>query len=175
MGFTALACRWLTGLVFLVAAASKARDFAGFRRSLTALAPPLAKWSGTAGGAVAAAELLVAALVAVPATAVWGLGAATALDLAFVAAIVTALHRGVHEPCRCFGATERRLGAADVTRDVVLAAVAAAGLIAEASGGSAISPAGWPVAAGAGAVGALLAIRFDDLVDLFSPAGPERV
>lgn len=175
MGYAALACRWLTGLVFLVAAASKARDFAGFRRSLAAMAPRLANRSGVAAGAVATAELLVAALVAVSASAAWGLVAALVLDLVFITAITAALRRGVHEPCRCFGATTRGLGTADVVRDVALAVVAALGLIAGLSGSAARQPAGWLVAAAVGAVGALLVIRLDDIVDLFFPGRPGQV
>ena len=174
MGYAGLACRWLTGLVFLVAAVSKARDFAGFRRSLAALAPPRVGRSASAAAAVPAAELLVAVSVALPATAKWGLAAAFVLELAFMAAILTALRRGVHEPCRCFGASERRLGATEVTRDAVLAAVAALGLLGAMTGDPARQPAGWAVAALAGAVGALLTIRFDELTDLYFPQNPSR-
>ena len=174
MGYAELACRWLTGLVFFAAAVSKLRAFAGFRRSLAALAPPLAAWPGAAGATVVAAELLVVLLVAVPATAGWGLAAALLLELLFIAAIAAALRRGVHEPCRCFGATERGLGAAEVARDAILVVVSVAGLLGAVSADPARQPAGWLVAAFAGAVGALLVIRFDELVALFSTEGSGR-
>jgi Methylamine utilisation protein MauE len=172
MEYVSLGCRWLTGIVFLAAALSKVRGFDGFRRSVAALAPPLAARSGAAASAVVTSELLVVALIAVPETAFWGLAAALALDLAFVAAIVSALRRGVQEPCRCFGPEERELGAREVVRDVILGAVALAGLLGAAAGPPAWHPAGRLVAAFAGAVGALFVVRFDDIVELFFPGRP---
>lgn len=175
MGYIALACRCLTGIVFLAAAVSKARGFGGFRRSVAAMAPPLAARSTTVAGAVVAAELSAAALIAAPGTAAWGLAAALALDAVFIAAILSALRRGVREPCRCFGAAERGLGARDVVRDLVLGATAALGLLGISAAAPARSPAGWLLAAVAGAVGALLVVRSDDLVELFFPGRPGQV
>ena len=175
MGYIALACRWLTGIVFLAAAVSKTRSFDGFRRSVAAMAPPLAGRSTTVAGAVVGAELFVAALIAAPGTAAWGLIAALVLDAVFIAAIVSALRRGVQEPCRCFGATERGLGAREVVRDLILGACAALGLFGVSAASPARSPAGWLLAAVAGAVGALLVVLFDDLVELFFPGQPGQV
>jgi hypothetical protein len=174
MGYAVLAGRWLTGLVFFVAALSKVRGFDGFRRSVAALAPPLATWSAGVAGLVAAAELLVVALIALPGTAAGGLAAALALDAGFIVVTVSALRRGVQEPCRCFGAAQQALGPRDVVRDAVLGVVTAPALVGAAAGTPARSPAGWLVAAVAGAVGALLVVRFDDLAELFFPGGPAR-
>jgi Methylamine utilisation protein MauE len=173
--YVALACRWLTGFVFLAAAASKARGFDGFRRSVAAMAPRLAARSAAVAGTVTAAELLVVALLIAPETATWGMAAALVLDIAFIAAIISALRRGVQEPCRCFGATEQGLSAREVVRDVILGALTVLGLLAGTAGLPAWNPAGWLVAAVAGSVGALLIVLFDDIAELFFPGRPGQV
>jgi hypothetical protein len=122
-----------------------------------------------------AAELLVVALIAVPATAAWGLAAALVLDLAFIAAIGSALSRGVQEPCRCFGGAQRALGAREIVRDVILGALTALALLGAVAGFPDRAPAGWFIAAVAGSVGALLVVLFDDLAELFFPGRPGQV
>jgi hypothetical protein len=172
MGGVALAGRVLIGLVFLVAAVAKVRAFDGFRRSVRDLVPWTAPFWSLAPFTVVALEFLVPALLVVPTASagVGGFGAALGLDAGFVVVIARALRRDVTAPCHCFGrASERRLGRPDLIRDLVLAVVAAAGLVACLSGASAPGAAAMVVAGAAGVVGALLLIVLDDVVEIFTP------
>jgi hypothetical protein len=115
---------------------------------------------------------VVPLLLVAPAAGFAAAGFAVALGLlsAFTATTVIALRRGARPPCRCFGMSEIPLGARHVVRDCALAAVAGVGLAAALQGGQrAVDPAGVAVAAVAGIVLAVLAVVFDDLVELFGP------
>lgn len=186
MSHLGLACAVALAGVFLVSARGKV---GGVRfRVFVATAGPLRllprKWRGMAAAAVATVELAVATAFAVGAAfAVLGvdravlvlafLGAA-ALLVAFTIAIVLMLRRGERAPCHCFGAHEAPLGPAHLVRNLILLALAVTGSLAQGSGYAAP---GVALAALAGALAAALAVRFDDLVDLFratSPGGPAR-
>ncbi|OKI81719.1 MauE/DoxX family redox-associated membrane protein [Micromonospora sp. CB01531] len=84
--------------------------------------------------------------------------------------VVLAVRRGTGARCACFGATERPLGRRHVVRNGILLASVAGALVAVALGAAyPLAPAGAAVALAAGAVGALILIRLDDLLDLFLP------
>ena len=96
-----------------------------------------------------------------------GLTLAAVLLLAFAATIIVTLQRGARPTCRCFGAKSAPLRGAHVARNVVLAALAAAGLFA---GDHAF--AGAPLAVGAilAAVALLVLVRST----ISSSPGPEE-
>ncbi|MER7004831.1 MauE/DoxX family redox-associated membrane protein [Dactylosporangium sp. NPDC000555] len=171
MGYVLFGCQVLTGLVFVVAGITKLRDVDGFRRSMLALVPLPVALSPAAARALIGLELLVVALLVVPATVAAGLALSLILDLAFTVAIVLALRAGRRAPCACFGRTERPLGIRHVVRDLVLAAVALLGLVAAAAPHTPANAGGLLVAGLAGALGGLLVILLDDIVALFAP-GP---
>lgn len=192
MGYVELSCRWLLGLVFTVALVSKARDPRGFAASVRRLAPlpelpgwvptrwlptrlreqPHRSLAGMPAVIVAALEAALVLLLALPAPAAvtCGLALALVLDGAFAVGVLAALRRGERTPCHCFGASEQPLGARHLVRDLVLAGVAALGLLARFSLAGGTHPAGWVLAGFAGALGALVLVLLDDLAGLFLPA-----
>lgn len=144
------------------------------RRLLPATAAVLA-----GGEAIVAAGLLVAlAFVAgglagsVPVAAT-ALACGTVLTGVLAAGVIAVVRSGTKAACACFGAKAgRELTGAHVGRNVALLGLILAGLIGnEFRSGPSTAPAAAAaiVAIVAGAVVALLLIRFDDLVDLFAP------
>ncbi|MEV0147783.1 MULTISPECIES: MauE/DoxX family redox-associated membrane protein [unclassified Nonomuraea] len=171
MEYVRVGCAWLIAVVFAVTAVSKARDLAGFARSLPDLVPVPRRLTRPLAVVVAGLEGLTALVVAVPLVAgvsgavAYGLALALLLLAAFTVAIAAALRRGRRAPCRCFGASAAPLGVRHLVRNGLLITAAALGLL---------LPAGSPALAGAvvagvaGLVGAILVAAFDDLVDLFA-------
>ncbi|GAA3250261.1 methylamine utilization protein MauE [Dactylosporangium siamense] len=170
MGYVAFGAQVLLCVTFAVAAVAKLRDLAGFRESLDRLLPLAhtlpAGTRMTAAAVVPVAELTIAALLVVPGAATIGTVAALLMTVGFTAVVGLALRRGDRAPCRCFGASERRLGPQHLVRNVLLTVFAALGLA-----GGATEPAGLLVAGFAGVVGALLVVWADDIAGLFGP-GP---
>ncbi|MBL6277301.1 redoxin domain-containing protein [Micromonospora fiedleri] len=116
------------------ALAGKVRNraaFATFRASLPrTVGVPAARAGALAVAVLAAEALTVAALLAavtVPALAPTAFALATGLFAAFTVAVAGMVRRGVREPCRCFGVTERPPGPAHVIRNLLLTAVALGG------------------------------------------------
>ncbi|MHA3703105.1 MauE/DoxX family redox-associated membrane protein [Jatrophihabitans sp. YIM 134969] len=93
---------------------------------------------------------------------------AALLLLGLTAGLVLLLRRGVVTGCACFGASTAPVGARHVVRNLALLAVAVLTTVtAPATTAPAVAPA--VLAAGLALVGALLVIRFDDVVALFTP------
>ncbi|MFB4270453.1 MauE/DoxX family redox-associated membrane protein [Nonomuraea sp. GTA35] len=163
-----MTCRLLLAGVFLVALAGKVRGraaFAAFTASIRALGLLPRPWAAVAAYALVAAELVTAALLL--ATRVAGLAAAAVTLAVMTGGVLAALLRGRRAPCRCFGPSTRPLGRTHVARNLLLIAVAGAGLAAGGSGDPA-HPAGLVLSAVAAAVGVLVVVRLDDLAALFS-------
>jgi hypothetical protein len=100
-----------------------------------------------------------------------------ALLAVLTAGVALAVRRGTGARCACFGAAERPMSTRHVVRNgllLVAAGVAVLGLAV--AGDGPLGLAGTAVALPAGAIGALLLIRLDDLVDLFTqvPARPPQ-
>ncbi|MEU0569601.1 MauE/DoxX family redox-associated membrane protein [Nonomuraea sp. NPDC005983] len=165
MDYVRIGCACLAGLVFAVTAVSKLRDFDGFAQSLPALVPVPRRARRPLAALVVALEALVPILVAVPAATPYGLALAGGLLVAFTAAIAVALGRGQHAPCRCFGVSAAPLGARHLVRNSLLIAAASLGALLP-DGSPAL--AGTALALGAGLIGAILIVSFDDIVDLFA-------
>jgi hypothetical protein len=116
-------------LLLVGAAAAKMRDLARFRASVgdyrlvpDALVAPAAV-------AIVAAELALGALLLVPGGRAVGLAGSAALLLVYAAAVGVNLARGRRIDCGCGGPGSRRpIGGRLVARNVIVAAVALAGL-----------------------------------------------
>jgi hypothetical protein len=175
MNHLGLACAVALVGIFLVSLWGKAGRVRF--RVFVATAGPLAilprRWRAQAAGAVVAAETAVVAALGTGAVlALAGLNrtvllagfvGAAALLLVFTVAIGLMLRREERMPCHCFGAGDVPLGPAHVVRNVVLLALAVIGPL----GGAGYAPAGVALAGAGGVLVAALAVRFDDLVDLF--------
>lgn len=177
MSYLSLFCRCLLALVFLAAVAGKLRSagaYGAYVESLRTMAVLPAHVTGPVAAAVAAVELAVPLLLALPQLAVAGLALAGLLLIGFAVAITAVLRRGVRATCRCFGASAASpFGRHHVVRNAVLATAAAAG----AAASLVDATVSWPVAALSVPLAALCAamvIRLDDLVALFGPVSPSR-
>lgn len=170
MVYVALACRGLTGVVFGVSAFSKLRSraaFRDFRWWLAALPVPVARrWPGPVAVVMAAAEVVIVVLLALPQAARAGLVLAAATLAVFTAGTWLAVARGADKPCQCFGASASPLARRHVVRDALLCAAAAAGALA--AGGQGGHAAGVVLSLAAGLVLALFVVFLDDLVALFA-------
>lgn len=169
MSYLVLGCRGVLAWIFLVSLFGKVRGPAAYGVFVRATGRLLSV-SGRAGRVLAAltvaAECLV--VVALVAPAAVGFAAAIALLCVFSGALVRALRRGEDTGCHCFGASTTPVGLHHVVRNLVLVAVAAAGLIVEVwahPGGYRL--AGVAVTAPAVVACVLLVTRLDDLVALF--------
>jgi hypothetical protein len=179
----------LTGCVYGTSAAAKLggrRAYRSYRaglgeaglvpaRLLPATAAALAAGETAAAAGLAAAAVLtaVAGPGAVTVTAV-SLSGAALLTAILAAGVAVVVHRGTRARCACFGAASggsagRPLGRAHLLRNLGLLAVVAAGLAADAVTAGRPAPAGAVLAALAGAVAAVLLVRLDDLVAVFTP------
>ncbi|MFD9687004.1 MauE/DoxX family redox-associated membrane protein [Kitasatospora sp. NPDC059146] len=168
-----LGCRAVIAVVFARSAWAKLRARRDFRSALRAMAVLPPRLTGAAAIGVPLAEALLALLVWVPAPVTsWAFAATGGLIALFAAVLVRLLRRGADVSCPCFGASGVPVTRAHVARNLVLLAVAAAGLVA----GAAPDPGSGPGTAGAAVV--LLAAGFlsaliiatDTLIELFSTA-----
>ncbi|MEU6033843.1 MauE/DoxX family redox-associated membrane protein [Actinomadura sp. NPDC047616] len=185
MGYVAIGCQFLVGVVFAIAALSKIRDtdsFAAFADAVRKLNIVPGKWvTRIAVGTVAGEAVVpVALLAAVPARGIAGSGAlsvagltvALLLLLGFIGIIATSMLRGVRVSCRCFGGGGAAMGWRHVARNTVLSLVALVALGAEATGSAhPVEVGGAALAAAMGCVLALMVAFLDDLVELFT-VGP---
>jgi hypothetical protein len=170
--------RCLIGMVFVFSAWSKrpgAGRFQQFSDSLAAMRLLPGRFVRPVATVVVCAETaVVLLLLPLPPRplAVAGFALAIVLLVGFAVSIGMVLRRGVRASCRCFGGS----GAAPfrrhhIVRNLVLVAVAGAGLVAAlaepALTWEAVLLAGVPAV-----VLAFLTTRLDDVVDLFTPAPP---
>ncbi|WP_329094031.1 MULTISPECIES: MauE/DoxX family redox-associated membrane protein [unclassified Streptosporangium] len=178
MLYLMIACQALLAGVFVIALVGKVRGRAAldeFVASIVALGMFPRARSVAAAYAVLGAEAVVILALVLPYTLLLGFAAATALLIVLTAGISAALRRGRHTPCRCFGASVTPLGRTHVVRNLVLVAVGCIGFAAGAGdAGSAAHPAGVALALATAAVGALIVVRLDDLVGLFTTSVSPR-
>ncbi|MGW0194157.1 MauE/DoxX family redox-associated membrane protein [Nonomuraea sp. NPDC003201] len=165
-------CRALLAAVFAIAIAGKVRGrsaYGEYVSSIVVLKILPRTVSTMAAHALVAAEAASVVLLALPWTVPLGFALAVGTLAALTGGILVALRRGRQAPCRCFGASVTPLGRPHVIRNLVLAASGATGLAAWAASGAAVAhPAGVALALVAAAVGALLVVRLDDLLELFT-------
>ena len=171
----------MVGLVFFVSSTGKLRSRASLDAFVDSVRGLRLLPNGLPNGlprlvalGVVAAELGVCLALAVPLAAATAVGLALAAGLlaAFTVGVGLMVGRGAREPCRCFGRSSTPLGPEHVARNAVLTGVAVLGAVAAttATAGSA-QAAGAILAAMAGLALGSIVIAFDDIIELFRPAG----
>ncbi|MEV8634546.1 MauE/DoxX family redox-associated membrane protein [Streptosporangium sp. NPDC051023] len=180
MEYVAIGCGVTQAVVFTVAVAGKARGvraFHAFARSLVEARLVRRGWRTGAAACVILVEAAVVPLLATPGSAALGFAVAATLCAVLTGAVTLTLLRRIPASCLCFGARPSRMGWPHAVRNAILAAVAGLGYATATAAGAAgatgahpVRAAGVAVAVCAGAVGALLLIRFDDLAHIFHPA-----
>jgi hypothetical protein len=161
--------RCLIGAVFAVSAFSKLRvraAFRDFREWLTALPVLPQRGRNAIAAAVVMAELLAVVLISLPWTVMAGLLLAAVLLMGFAAVSHGIARSRTGVSCRCFGPSSEPIGLRHVLRDVLLAAVAAAGAVAAGPGQA--KPEGIALAVGIAAVALIVVLFLDDLSSLFT-------
>lgn len=173
MSYLVLYAALTTAGVFGAAAALKVRQHHDFASSMVALGLVPIRLSVPAAVAVITAEAATAIACIVTPTRVYGLAAAIGLLGAFSVVAERATRRPP-TPCRCFGSGTVPLGRRHVARNLILGALATAGLIGALTNDTSVS---WPSASlcvlGA-VVTTALVVRADDLIDLFADLAPTR-
>ncbi|WP_242882795.1 MauE/DoxX family redox-associated membrane protein [Actinomadura litoris] len=172
MDYIQIFCQAVIAVVFAFSAWSKLRggkEIAAFSDSLR---PHLGSTSSrtrmAAAVCIAVSEALAAVLTVIPVTALAGLLLATALMLLFTASVTRVVLTGTKATCRCFGASEKRIGWPHVARNTTLTVIAASGSLAAGSPGSDIALAGWIVSTVMGITIAVILVTLDDIVQLFA-------
>lgn len=175
MSYLALACRSLIGVVFVASALSKLRSRAAFGAFVSWLAglPVLPRrWSRAVAAVMAASEVSVVMLLALPWTATAGLAFAAVMLAAFAAGAFVVTRGEATVPCQCFGPSSAPLSGRHVARDAALCVVAASG----AAGAGPIA-ARFPaitLSVGCGLTLALFVIYLDDIAALTLRYPPSR-
>lgn len=114
------------GIVFVVAAATKLIDRAGWPAQAAGLGVPR-----SVAAVVPWWELVLGALLVVGVVRPWPAAAAVLTLVAFTVLLVVVLRRGQHPPCACFGAVSAKpLGWGHVVRNLVLLAVGVVAVVA---------------------------------------------
>ena len=154
--------------VFAVSASSKLRGrsaLAEFVASTRTIGGLSTAWARPVAAGVIVVEAAVAVLAAVPATGTVGLGLAAVVLAGFAVAIARAIRHDRAVSCRCFGPAAAPLSQLHVVRNLVLAGLAVTGLIVGPPAG--LAPVGVALAVCGGALVAVIAVRFDEIVELF--------
>ena len=181
MIYLQLTCRLLIAGVFLTSFGGKAlsrKSFDGFVASVAAARLVPGETARPLAVLVLAGEATVAAtLLAFPVGPVWltagGFALAVVLLLAFIVLIRSVRRTGRVVACACFGPSATPLGVAHLWRNVVLLAVAVAGLATATSNGTfATGPV--LICVVVAGCGVLLASTFVDLISS-SPPSPRPV
>jgi hypothetical protein len=119
---------------------------------------------------VTAAVLTAAGLPGAATLSALALGGSALLTAALAAGVAMVIRRGIRARCACFGAASAGpLSASQLARNMSLFALLTAGLASDQAVHGRAVPTGIGVAAVGGIVTALLLIRFDDIVMVFTP------
>ncbi|NEA31287.1 MauE/DoxX family redox-associated membrane protein [Streptomyces sp. SID13031] len=177
---TSMALIALLGTVFAASAYGKVRSTVAWRSFAFSLRPLLpARWVRPVAVLLPATEVgltaamfwaIAGGLAKLPGTLAvvqWAALAAAVLLAILTAGVAIAVARDSKVACACFGASNRPLGRLHVARNSALVVIA---VLASTVSGQASSPGGLLVGLVAGAIGALLIIRLEDLAELFHPA-----
>lgn len=176
MEYLAVGIRTLVGIVFLAAVVGKVARRDGFSAFLASVQRMriLSTWrAGLVARVVVVGEVVICLLLAVPIRVanVAGLLLASGLLVAFSLGIVVSVRRGIHAPCRCFGASTTPLGTRHVVRNIGLAAAAAVGAVSVVGAAGPVHTEGVIVAAVAGLALGGVVIVLDDIIELFASTG----
>lgn len=118
---------------------------------------------------VVTAEFAVVGMLAVPVTARVGLAAAAGMLMVFTVVIARAVRSGVGASCQCFGSGSKPPTVTHAVCNGVLTIVAGAGAVASSDG--APHPVGASLVVALAALGTVLVVFVDDLVDLMRLPG----
>jgi hypothetical protein len=175
VNYLVLGCRGLLAGIFLVSLFGKLRGRAAYGEFVTATGTLLLvshRAERVLATLALTAECLVALMLVVPVPVAVSFAAAIALLCSFTGALVRALRRGEDTSCHCFGASTTPIGAHHVARNLVLIAIAAAGLTVELlTHPSRYQLAGIAITVLTVLPCLLLVTRLDDLVELFRTPG----
>ncbi|MEN3308412.1 MAG: hypothetical protein V7603_4614 [Micromonosporaceae bacterium] len=169
-GLLVLTVRTVLALILLVSLATKARDRAGFLDWVRTLAVVPQRSVPAVGTALAAAEGAALVLLVLPPTQAAGLVLAGCVLAFFAGAVGWIVRRGVSVACRCFGESSKPMGTTEVIRNALLSLAAWSAALAALLGAAPLPPAADAAPAlllGTGL--ALVVVRLDDIVQLFSP------
>jgi|APHig2749369809_1036254.scaffolds.fasta_scaffold05286_3 hypothetical protein len=155
--------RWFIGFVLLAACIGKLRTFTRFRDNLATSFGVAPRQGALLAPAIVGVELLLAALVLGP-FARFGMAAALPLFAAFTILLAWRMKRDGALRCGCFGEAERNLSGYDLVRNLLI--VTAIALFLTLPAGAGVPPASSALAAGLGAILAVLAIDFHDVAHL---------
>lgn len=172
-----MVCLWLiTAGTFGASALAKIRGraaFAGFRDSVQVVGGVPGRYAVPVALAVVGLELAVAATAAVPRTAPAALGLAALMLTGFTQVLRRALRRRVAISCHCFGAGAEPISGRQVARNLVLLAVAVAGLfLALLTGPPRVSGPGLLLCLLVAGAVVLAVVLLDDIAALLRPAHP---
>jgi hypothetical protein len=158
--------------VFATSAFGKLRSrkaFAAFAEWLSGLPVLTHRGRRIAVRVIAASEVVIVVLVALPWTARAGLLLAAMVLAVFAAGTFIVVRAGVRAPCQCFGTSARPLSVRHGVVNMILCAAAAAGLAG--AGSAPARPAGLAISLGCALAVAMLVLSLDDLVSLLSRTG----
>jgi hypothetical protein len=161
-----LGARVLVGLVLSIAFVGKLSSRSSFREfcgSLRNVPGVPAAGRVAVAAVITATEGISVVLLIVPATVVLGLGLSALLFVVFTIAPVVAMAKGRALVCRCFGVRNGVIGKAHLVRNVVLLAVAVAGLVTSGAGRGEATGVQILAAVAAGALGAVALVAWDEL------------
>jgi hypothetical protein len=164
-------------LTFVSSAIGKARDIGAFAESIRSFRLLPDRWSRPTAWAALAAEV-AAALLQLPGAgaapldlpgaraAVPGLALALAMLVTYTAALSIALARQAELRCNCFGSASRPVSGVDLVRNVLLAGVAVAGLVAASERPRGLSASGDALVILPAAAAVLILVSLHDVVTI---------
>ncbi|GLW68583.1 hypothetical protein Kpho02_08820 [Kitasatospora phosalacinea] len=123
-----LVCRAVMTIVFAASVLGKVRSPGAFAAAVRVMRVVPARLAGPVAAAVPVLEAGLALAVWVPVLTAWAFGAAAVTLVAFTAALVAVLRRGIDASCSCFGISAAPVGPAQVVRNCVLLAFSSTGL-----------------------------------------------
>ncbi|MES9536171.1 MULTISPECIES: MauE/DoxX family redox-associated membrane protein [unclassified Actinomadura] len=169
MLFVSFACRLTLMAVLTLAAVAKLRTPGVFAASLEGLAFVPARLRRPLAVLVPAAELLIALLLALPATVTTGFLAAALFCCGLTAVPVLVVARGQKVECACFGAAKAPMDGWHIARNAVLLAAACAGSSVAMTRGGGVPGEAPGIALAAVSAGLLttLTVFVDDIAALF--------
>jgi Methylamine utilisation protein MauE len=177
MIYVSVGCRSALVLIFVIACISKVQNtesYRAFHESLGDIGLPSALAVRALSVVIPVAEAVVALLIAVNRTSVWGLAASVGLLASFTAGVGVAKARGRTVRCRCFGESSVSTTGEHILRNAVLAVISIAGMLASLAPAGHLRAAMAIFAIGIGVIGAGLFLRWDELAFLLRPPSRPR-
>jgi hypothetical protein len=169
MTYTSLACRLVCCLVFAASSYGKLNSKSAFRDFVTwigALSASFARVRTPLAIAIAASEVLIVLLIAIPRSYAAGLALAACLFAIFGIGMLVIIRSRRTIGCNCFGSSSAPVGIRHLVRNVLLYSIAVAGIAP--IGPRATDPAGIALAIGAALAIAALLVSVDELEILFA-------